>query len=191
MKKIFNEKGHLIARCIVFQVAMSLLGFFVISGMFNASKTILLLGGIFSVLFYYAIMGAALNEDGLKDALITNRNKNMKKDEFYGMKYVAVSYIPTFVLTVALILMRCFNFAANIADTLVLIIKFFFTGMYFGIDMFLFITGVDAEGYAVYSKFSSNGYSLLIYEVISVIICGIFYYLGHKGINLLNFKDKK
>jgi len=191
MKRILNEKGHLIARCIVFQIAMSLLGFFVISAVANSSKTIVCIAGIFTACFYYAIMGASLNEDGLKDQLIASRSQYKGWNGLYGMKYVAISYIPTFILTLAIIILRSFDIAYKVADALVLIVKFFFTGMYFGIDMSLFITGADANGFAVYSQFSNNGFSLIIYQIASVIICGLFYYLGFKGINLLGSKDKK
>lgn len=190
MKKIFNEKGNLIARCIVFQIAMSLLGFFVMSAIANMGNTIVLLGGIFTVLFYFALMGAFLNEDGLKDALIKGR-VNERTDPFYGLKYVAVSYIPTILMTLCIIVFRTFSFAYEAADFLVMIVKFFFSGMFFGIDMSLFITGFDEKGYAIYHCFSVNGYSLLIYQLIAIIVCGVFYYLGIKGINLTKAKEKQ
>ncbi len=190
MKKILSEKGNLIARCIVFQIAMSLLGFFVLSGIANISNTVVLIGGIFTMLFYFAIMGAFLNEDGLKDALIMKRN-NMSFDYFYGMKYVAISYIPTLFMTVLIAIFRTFSIASQAADFLVMIVKFFFTGMYIGIDMSLFITGVDENGYAIYSTFSNNGYSLIIYQLFSIAVCGMFYYLGLKGVNLVKTKEKK
>lgn len=190
MKKILSEKGNLIARCIVFQIAMSLLGFFVLSAIANTNDTVILLGGIFTMLFYFALMGAFLNEDGLKDALILKRN-NESIDAFYGMKYVAVSYIPTLLMTICIIIFRTFSFAFEAADFLVMIVKFFFSGMYIGIDMILFITGANEQGYAVYHIISSNGYSLLFYQLFSIVICGLFYYLGTKGVNLIKTKDKQ
>lgn len=190
MKKILNEKGSLIARCIVFQIAMSLLGFFVMSAVAYMSSTIILIAGIFTVLFYFAIMGAFLNEDGLKDALIIERN-NGSADLLYGMKYVALSYIPSFLMTLIAVVFRTFGILSEIADVLLMITKFFFTGMYLGIDMSLFIRGTDENGYALYSSFSNNGYSLIIYMIFSVIICGLFYYLGIKGISLIKTKEKQ
>ncbi len=190
MKKILSEKGNLIARCIVFQIAMSLLGFFVLSAIANTSKTVILLGGVFTMLFYFALMGAFLNEDGLKDALILKRNSE-KMDEFYGMKYVAISYIPTILMTLCIIIFRTFSFAYEAADFLILIVKFFFSGMYIGIDMSLFITGTSEQGYAVYHVFSTNGFSLLVYQIFSIVICGMFYYLGARGINFMKTKEKQ
>ncbi len=190
MKKVFKEKGSLIGRCIVFQIAMSLLGFFVMSAVANMNNTVILLAGIFTMLFYFSITGASLNEDGLKDGLIAGRN-NEKKDLYFGFKYVAVSYIPAFVMTIFAVVFRTFDIASEIGDTLIMLVKFFFTGMYLGIDMFLFITGVDSNGYAVYSSFSNNGYSLIIYQLFSVLICGLFYYFGIKGISFIKTKEKK
>ena len=190
MRKFFSLKGDLIAKCIVFQIAMSLLGFFVMTALAFMSKTVILLGGIFSVLFYYAIMGAALNEDGLKDGLIISKN-NGNPDKYLGLKYVAVSYIPSLIMTVLIAVFRTFEIAVEASGVLVYIVKIFFTGMYFGIDMYLFNSGVDANGNALYSTFSINGYSLIIYQIVSIIVCGVFYYIGTRGINLLKTKEKK
>lgn len=190
MKKIFNEKGSLIARCIVFQIAMSLLGFFVMSAVAYMNDTIILLAGIFTMLFYFAITGATLNEDGLKDALASSRI-NSKPDIFYGAKYVAVSYIPVLFATVLASIFRTLGILSGISDVIIMIIRFFFSGMYLGIDMALFITGIDEKGFAVYNMFSNNGYSLIVYQIFSIIICGLFYYLGIKGINLVKTKEKQ
>lgn len=189
MIKILKQKGSLIARCIVFQIAMSVLGFFVISAVANSGNTLILLAGIFTILFYFALVGATVNEDGLKDEL-TNKRSGLKPDIFLGIKYMAISYIPTFSLTLLLCLFRTFGIFAGAADIIVIFVRAFLTGMYFGIDMNLFIQGYSEEGYAIYSAFSSNGYSLLIYQLFSVIICGLFYYLGLRGINLNKTKEK-
>ena len=190
MKNLLSAKGHLIARCIVFQIAMSLMGFFVISAVAFQSRSIILIAGLFTMLFYFAITGASLNEDGLKDELIMSRNRQ-KSDPCCGLKYVALSYIPSFLLTLIASVFRTFNVFTGVADTLIMIIRFFFSGMYLGIDMFFFITGTDKNGYAVYNLFSANGYSLLLYQIFSVVVCGLIYYLGVKGINLLKGKEKK
>ena len=186
MKKILNEKGHLIARCIVFQIAMSIFGIMINSVTVQMSNTILLLGGIFSVLFYFSIMGAFLNEDGLKDKIKKERNSDTY-DYFYGMKYVSISYIPSLLITIIHSVLTTFGLAETVTSLLNMLIRFFISGMYIGIDVYLFSSGNSVDTIA-YNSFSSNGYSFIIYQLFSVIICGLFYYMGMKGINLIKSK---
>lgn len=188
MKRILNEKGSLIARCIVFQIAMSIFGIMINFATVQLGNTILILGAVFSVLFYFALVGASLNEDGLKDKIKYDRNKE-KADIFYGLKYVAVSYIPSFVITAVFSLFRTLNIFESFTYVVNMLIRFFISGMYIGVDILLF-SGTDSVGNTVYDYFSLNGYSFLIYQIVSIIICGLFYYLGIRGINLVGGKKK-
>lgn len=189
MKRLLNEKGSLIARCIIFQIAMSIFGIMINFATVMLGKTILILGAIFSVLFYFSLVGASLNEDGLKDKIKFERNKE-KIDVFYGMKYAAVSYVPSIVLTAIYSLFKTLNIFEGFTYVVNMILRFFISGMYLGIDILLF-SRTDAEGYTVYSSFSYNGYSFLIYQLISIAICGLFYYFGIRGINLIGGKKKE
>lgn len=187
MKKLLNEKGHLIARCIVFQIAMSIFGIMITFATVQMGKNIQLIGGIFSVLFYFSLMGAFLNEDGLKDKIKYERN-SATYDYFYGMKYIAISYIPSLLITVIYSVLATLGVAESLASILNMLIRFFISGMYIGVDIYLFSSGNGVDN-IMYNSFSINGYSFIIYQLFSIIICGLFYYIGMKGINLLKSKE--
>ena len=186
MKKIINEKGDLIAKCIVFQIAMSVFGIMINFATVQMGNTVLLLGGIFSILFYFALVGATLNEDGLKDKIKYDRLKE-NPDKLYGVKFMAVSYIPSLLITGLFSLLMSFGILEGVTYVVNMIIRFFISGMYIGIDIFLF-SKTNEAGDIIYNSFSMNGYSFLIYQIISILICGLFYYLGLRGVNLIKTK---
>ena len=186
MKKILNEKGDLIAKCIVFQIAMSVFGIMINFATVQMGNTVLLLGGIFSILFYFALVGAPLNEDGLKDKIKYDRLKE-DADKLYGVKFMAVAYIPSFVITGIYAVFMSFGILEGVTYVVNMVIRFFISGMYIGIDIFLF-SSTDEAGNILYNAFSMNGYSFLLYQIASVLVCGLFYYLGLCGVNLLRTK---
>lgn len=187
MKKILNEKGSLIARSIIFQIAMSIFGIMICLATAKMGDSVLLLSGIFSILFYYALVGATYNEEGLKDKMKFERNRE-KFDYLYGLKCAAVSYIPSLIITVVYSVLRVLNVAESFTYILNMLIRSFISAMYLGLDIFLF-SGVDGNENIVYNQFSLNGFSFIIYQIISICACGLFYYVGMKGINLVKKKN--
>ena len=179
-----KEKSNMITKAIVFQIAMSIFGIMLASSIQSFGNAVKLFAGIFSVLFYFALIGAALNEDGLKDNIKVSRN-TVKADAFLGMKYIAVSYIPTFAVTILYIILRLFGIANGLTSTLNVLIRLFLSGMYLSLDSYLFAAGNTPMPVSI------NGWTFLIYQIFSVIVCGLFYIAGLKGINLLSSKKEE
>lgn len=178
MKQLINEKSSLIAKLIIFQIAMSLFGLMFAATVIALNEGLLLFAGTFSILFYFALVGAALNEDGVKDHLKVACDR-AKPDALCGFKYVLISYIPTLVITVLNIILNIFGVLDSLRGILVIIIRMFTSGMFQCIDRFLFGSGDSFVSFSLY------GYSFLVYQIISIIICGLFYFLGLRGISLL------
>ncbi len=184
MKISIKEKTGMISKAIIFQIAMSLFGMMLSASVIAINEKLLLVAGIFSFLFYFALIGAAVNEDGVKDYLKIKAGR-VEKDVFLGLKYIAISYIPTFAITVIYIVLRFFSLENALTQILSILIRLLSCGMYLSFDRYLFASGDS------FLPFSLNGYSFLIYEIISVLIIGLFYLLGVKGINLLSTKSDK
>lgn len=184
MKQLLNEKGSLIAKSIIFQVAMSIFGIMFTATIIALDEGFLLFAGIFSILFYFALMGAALNEDGTKDYLRVKGNR-ARPDILCGFKYVLISYIPTLAITLLHVILRTAGVVNSLTDILNIIIRFLTSGMYLSLDRYFFASG------DTFMPFSLYGYSFLIYQVFSIIVCGLFYYIGLCGISLLPKKKEE
>lgn len=184
MKIKIKEKTSMISKAIVFQIAMSIFGIMLASSIQSFGNTVNLIAGIFSILFYFALIGAALNEDGLKDNIKVAHNR-AEADMLLGMKYIAISYIPTFAITILYIILCLFGFENVLTVTLNAIIRLFLSGMYLGFDRFLFAAGDTLM------PISLNGWTFIIYQIFSVVVCGIFYLIGLKGINLMPSKKEE
>ena len=184
MKISIKEKSGMIFKSIIFQIAMSLFGLMLSASVIAINEKFLLVSGIFSFLFYFALIGAAVNEDGVKDYLRIKAGR-VEKDVLLGFKYAAISYIPSFIITVLHVVLRLFSIENALTQLLSIFIRLLSCGMYLSFDRYWFATG------DTFLQFSLNGFSFLIYEVVSVIIIGIFYYIGIKGINLTGNKNDK
>ena len=184
MKKIFNEKGSMIAKAIIFQIAMSIFGCMITMSIIAIDEGWLLLGGIFSILFYFSLIGAAINEDGAKDHLKISAGR-MEPDALLGFKYILISYIPTFLITILFVILNLFGLENSLTQIMAILIRLFLSGMYQGLDRVIFASGDTL------AKFSLYCFSFVIYQVISVVVCGLFYYIGYKGINLTSGKKKE
>ncbi len=183
MKKIFSEKGSMIAKLIVYQIAMSIFGVMLAFAITALNVGLLLATGVFSALFYFALAGAALNEDGLRDNVSVTRDGSAA-NAFIGLKYALISFAPTLIITLLYAILCTLGVNNSLTSILNIFIRFFLSGMYLSLDTSLFSAGETVMA------FSANGYSFLIYQVVSVIICGVFYYIGFKGINLLPKKKE-
>ena len=184
MIQLINEKGGLIAKCIIFQVAMSIFGIMFAATIIALNEDWLIFAGIFSILFYFALVGAALNEDGILDHLRVVGNR-ATPDALRGFKYVFISYIPTLALTLLHVILRTVGVANSLTDILNIVIRFLASGMYLSLDRFFFASG------DTFVPFSLYAYSFLIYQVFSIVVCGLFYYVGLRGISLLPKKKEE
>lgn len=181
---MIKEKSSMIVKLIIFQIAMSIFGVMIASSVLVLGEGLLLFAGIFSVLFYFALVGAAINEDGLGDNVKLSR-EGATVNKFTGLKYAFVSYIPTLVVTLILAILRTIGINNSLTSILVVIVRAFLSGMYLGLDTTIFGAGETVM------TFSANGYSFLIYQLVSIVVCGVFYYIGFKGINLLPKKKEE
>lgn len=188
MKKIFTEKSSMISKLFIFQVAMSLLGLFVVSP-FTANSSLCLAAGIFSMLFYFSLITYAVIEDGQKEYISVKAGR-CEFSVFTGFLYALVSYIPTIILTVVYMIMRLSSPDSIITGAkavLNIIIRFFLMGMYLGIDVKL-----RADGAGAFSGFiSENGIFYVMCLVLMPVICGISYALAYNGKIHVNTESKK
>ena len=188
MKKIFTEKSSMISKLFIFQVAMSLLGLFVVSP-FTANSSLCLAAGIFSMLFYFSLITYAVIEDGQKEYISVKAGR-CEFSVFTGFLYALVSYIPTIILTVVYMIMRLSSPNSIITGAkavLNIIIRFFLMGMYLGIDVKL---RADAAG--AFSGFiSENGIFYVMCLFLMPVICGISYALAYNGKIHVNTESKK
>lgn len=184
MKITLKEKSSMISKAIIFQIAMSIFGVMLASSIQAFGNTVLVIAGVFSVLFYFALIGAALNEDGLRDNIKVTHGRAVE-DKLLGFKYIAVSYIPTLAITVVYVILKLCGLNNDITTLINALIRLFLSGMYLSLDRAIFAMGDTLNA------FSLNGWSFLIYQVFSIVICGLFYIIGLKGINLIPVKKEE
>ena len=197
MFEIIKEKSHMIAKLFVFQIAMSLLGLFVVSP-FDGKMQIA--AAVFSTLFYFALICYAIIEDGQKDGIAVKAGRAEGKG-VSGFVYALVSYLPTIVLV--LVQMCLFLFGGEGAITgvkavLAIIIRFFLMGMYLGFDTGLagryedpvthnMVT--DSDGTLL---FMCDNYILFAcFLVLMPVVSGICYKLAFDGKIHVNTEEKK
>lgn len=180
MKKLFNEKGHLVVKYIINQIALSLFGL-MISGfaVSDSSLSWLLPIGIFTLLFYYFILISFIREDGLKDGLKVEGGR-MKKDIFLSLKYCSLAAIPGFLFPFINCIVHLTSSASalaiNIAGICNTVTRVLLYGMYNPIDSYLF----NPE-YGVFksaSFLSDWGISFMCYTVFTLVVCFVSYYTG-------------
>lgn len=181
---IIKSKSHMIGKLFVYQIAMSLLGLFVVSPF---SGVMQIAAGVFSTLFYFALVAYAVIEDGQKDYVSVTAGR-LDGRGYTGFVYALVSYLPTIVIVVANVLVSLFTNAFALRDILKIIVRFFLMGMYLGIDTGLAqrtqdpITHEMVSGAPDWLLFlSENSVTFAILLVVMPIVCGLSYYLAYKG----------
>ena len=198
MFSILKEKSNMIAKLFVYQIAMSLLGLFVVSP-FNGYMQIA--ASVFSMLFYFSLVSYAVIEDGQKDH-ISHIAGRIIGNKATGFVYGVVTYIPTLVvvlLQVILQLLTDVSALTGIKTVLTFIIRFFLMGMYLGVD-----TGLVQRGYDSINQTSVviKGSDLLVfmsdkYLIFAVcliflpLVVGISYNLAFNGKVHVNTTPKK
>ena len=198
MKSIINEKKDMIANIFVYQIAMSLLGVFVVSP-FNGYVQIA--ASVFAILFYFSLVCYAVIEDGQKDC-ISHKAGRMVGNPASGLVYSLVSYIPTVVIVIAQCLLNLFtdyNVLAGLKSIINVVIRFFLMGMYLGVDTGLVQrtydsvnqTSVIVKG-SDFLVFMSDNY--LVFSVCLIflpVVAGITYKLAFDGKIHVNTAPKK
>lgn len=192
MKNLFNEKGHLMLKYIINQIAMS---FFGVMMAFTAvtvgdDGSWLLPFGIFALLFYWSILISFMREDGLKDAIKLYGGR-IKKDAILPLKYCGIAAIPGLIFPLVNMIIRILGsqsaFAQGTANICSFISKFLVYGAFMPLDSYLF-----AGENAVFSsaRFLSD-YSIVcfVYTLLTIAVCFLAY---NSGLNRMFIKtDKK
>lgn len=192
MKTLFIEKGHLMLKYIINQIAMS---FFGVMMAFTAATVSddgswLLPFGIFSLLFYWSILISFMREDGLKDA-IKLKGGRIKKDSLLPLKYCSIAAVPGLIFPLVNMIVRIIGTDSAIAQGAVnicsFVTKFFVYGAFMPLDSYLF-----AGENAIFSsgRFLSD-YSIicLVYTILTLVVCSLAYNSGLYGMFIK--KDKK
>lgn len=184
MKNLFNQKGHLMLKFIINQIALSLFGLMVSGFVVTDGSTSWLLPiGIFALLFYYFILITFIREDGLKDGLKVEGGR-MKKDIFLSLKYCAIAAVPGFLFPFVNVIVHIISHFSATTSSLIVDIsgicntftRILTYGMYNPIDSYLF-----NNEYGVLKSFSyisDWGISFSIYTLFTLLVCFITYYTG-------------
>ncbi len=187
MKSIIGQKSGMIGKLIIYQIAMSLFGLFVISPF---QYTMHIYASIFSLLFYFSLVCYAVIEDGQRDCVSASSGRSDGK-AYTGLLYSLVSYLPTIIVTLLNMILRLFTIpeAFGVLKTILekLLMRVFLMGMYLGFD-----TGLAPRAYANGEQIrlssnnfmyylSDNGIIFTICLFIMPIVCGAAYYLAFKG----------
>ena len=192
MKNLFNEKGHLMLKYIINQIAMSFFGVMMAftAATVNDDGSWLLPFGIFSVLFYWSILISFMREDGLKDAIKLYGGR-IKKDALMPLKYCGIAAIPGLLFPIVNMIIRFTGtesaFAQGAVNICSFVSKFFLYGAFMPLDSYLF-----AGENAVFSsaRFLSD-YSIvcIAYTFLTLIVCFLAY---NSGLNRMFIKkDRK
>lgn len=188
MINIIREKSHMIGKLFVYQIAMSLLGLFIVSPLGGYAQ---LAAAVFSTLFYFSLVCYAVIEDGQKDC-VSHSAGRIRGSALTGVVYSIVSYIPTIVIVSLQILISLLSeptsFSA-IKSIFTFLIRFFLMGMYLGFDTGLVQRAYDSVNQvSVVVKgsqtlvFMSDNYLIFgICLVLLPIIAGVSYCLAFKG----------
>ena len=139
MLATIKEKSNMIGKLFVYQIAMSLLGLFVVSP-FNGSVQIA--ASVFASLFYFSLVCYAIIEDGQKD-FVSHSAGRISGNPLSGLVYALVSYIPTIIIVAIQVILNLATDAtalSGIKSILTFVIRFFLMGMYLGFD-----TGIPTD----------------------------------------------
>lgn len=191
MKKMFNEKGDLMIKYIINQIAMSIFGVMIATTSMAVGDSWLLPFGIFALLFYYFILISFIREDGLKDAIKVDGGR-MNKDVFSAAKYCSVATIPGFIVA---ILNFVFHLSgsetgvmASFSGIFNVVTRIFMYGMYTGIDSYLF--NAETGVFKSISSVSTFGITYLVYTVTTLLVSHFAYVSGLKQMFVHNKNGK-
>lgn len=185
MKTLFKEKGGLMGKYIVNQIALSLFGFMMAATAVAMGHDWLFPFGLFGLLFYHFILFTFVYEDGLKDALRVNGGR-MKKDRLLSLKYCSIAAFPGFAVALLNFVLRSFSsghVAEAVYSVLDTVTRFFTYGMYNALDNYFFTVSETASTVSR-ASFSSSGLSFVCYTFLTLAVCFAAYNLGLAQIRL-------
>lgn len=187
MKTLMHEKGGLMGKFLINQIALSLFGFMMSATALVMGRSWLLPLGLFGLLFYYFILFTFIHEDGLKDAIRIDGGR-MKRDPLLSLKYCGIAAVPGFLIALLNAILRLSGVTGkaieatySILDT---ITRFLTYGMYNALDNYFFTNGSDTDFYRAF--FSSSGLSFVCYTFLTLAVCVFAYNLGLKKITIGN-----
>lgn len=198
MKEILKSKTHMMGKLFIYQIAMSLLGLFVVSP-FKGKLQIA--AAVFSTLFYFSLVCYAVIEDGQKDCISSKIVGNGVGSRYTGFVYALVSYIPTIIAVVVQMLLFLFSSDGTITGLkaiLAIIIRFFLMGMYLGFDTGLADRFEDPVTHEIVSSagntvlYICDNYILFaVLLILTPVVCGITYALAYNGKIHVNTEKKQ
>jgi len=188
MISAIREKTHMISKLFVYQIAISLLGVFVVSP-FNGNLQVF--ASVFAILFYFSLVCYAVIEDGQKDFVSHSAGRIAGKG-YTGFVYALASYIPTIIIVAVQVILHLVTDVATLSGVktiLTFIIRFFLMGMYLGIDTGLVQRGYDSVNQmSVVLKgsdalvFMSDNYLIFAFCLLFLpLVAGVSYHLAFKG----------
>lgn len=188
MISVIHEKSHMIGKLFVYQIAMSLLGLFVVSPF---SGSVQIVASVFATLFYFSLICYAIIEDGQKDH-ISHSAGRISGNPLSGLVYALVSYLPTILIVLLQVVLNLLTDPLSLTglkSVLAFIIRFFLMGMYLGFDTGLVQRGYDSVNQmsvvikgSDFLVFMSDNYLIFALCLIFLpIVAGVSYHLAFKG----------
>lgn len=190
MKKIFSQKGNLMTKFLINQIALSLFGLMV-AGFGIKNDGWMLAMGVFAILFYYFILITFIREDGLKDALKVEGGR-MKKDPLLSLKYCGLAAVPGFVVVfiniVASLITKFASLSSPVLDSISgvanIITRVLTYGMYNPLNVYLFDSTSGVLKGA--SWLSECGITFAVYTLFTLVVCFLAY---NSGLNQMFVKE--
>ena len=191
MLEIIKSKSHMISKLFIYQIASSLLGFFVLTPFLNINDSyrgiVNIAASVFATLFYFSLVAYAVIEDGQKDCISHNAGR-ISGNAGTGFVYAITSYLPTVVIVVLnSVISLCTDTDAlsGLKSVLgVLFTRLFLMGTYWGLDAGIVLR--DQNRNVISGKslefFSDNGLIFAVCLVFLPLVAGFSYYLAFKGI---------
>ena len=200
MIEIVKSKSNMILKLFIYQIAMSLFGFFVLTPFTSLDDSyrgyVYIASAVFSTLFYFSLVCYAVIEDGQKDCVSHNAGR-IEGKPYTGLVYSLVSYLPTIVIVVVnsviSIVTTPDSLSALKAVLGILFTKVFLMGTYWGFDAGIVVR--SATGQIVSGEkfvFLSDNYLFFVFFLVLLpLVSGISYYLAFKGKVHVDTKVKK
>jgi len=187
MIEIIKSKTNMLGKLFVYQIAMSLLGLFIVSP-FDGKMQIA--AAVFSTLFYFSLVAYAIIEDGQKDYLAVKSGR-LSGNACSGLVYSLVAYLPTVIIVLFQMILTLTTSDAvlsGLKSILNVLIRFFLMGMYLGFDTGLAGRTEDPVTHQMVStasksiQFMSDNFIIFAIMLVLVpIVCGLTYYLAYNG----------
>ncbi len=176
MKEFLQRKKSIIGKFAVDQFVFSILGIMVSSAVIALNEAYTIYAGLFSSIFYLALIFSTSYYEGEKDAISVEGGR-VNCHILSGLFYALIEYIPTILLTIFNFIF-CFLGKETLFAFTNIITRFFTMGMYLGIDSSIRIVSETL------TRISDLGVIFLICLIFLPIVSQIGYYCGRKNIHI-------